>query len=265
LVCAAGIFAAFLGDFIDAMLWACIFSVHATTPRFCNNAGITISTCTMNKALVIQEPQGAAAQLLLFFHGVGATPEGLAPLAQRIATEFSPFPSDLGGGFQFFSVRGITEENRPERVAQAMPQFIAMIRAWQLKSGVSPNATAVIGFSQGAIMALEASQFQTDASNVLAGRVIAIAGRFAVPPTRAPAEMTLHFIHGKADQVIPYAHTISGAERLIALGADVTADVIPFLDHAINSEVEDLIVQRLKTYAPKRIWEEALRGAATDQ
>ena len=71
----------------------------------------------------------------------------------------------------------------------------------------------------------------------------------------------LHFIHGKHDPVMPYAHTVRAAEMLIQQGADVTADVIPFLEHAVTPEVLELVVERLQGYVPQRHWRAALQGA----
>jgi phospholipase/carboxylesterase len=45
----------------------------------------------------------------------------------------------------------------------------------------------------------------------------------------------------------------------VALGADVVADVIPFLGHGIDAEVLDLLAKRLRTHVPKRHWEAAMR------
>ena len=66
---------------------------------------------------------------------------------------------------------------------------------------------------------------------------------------------------GKADGVIHYGHTVRSAEHLLQLGADLSADVIPFLGHEISDEVIDLVIQRLCTYVPERTWREALRSA----
>ncbi len=78
------------------------------------------------------------------------------------------------------------------------------MRAWQQRTGATEAQTALIGFSQGAIMALASTQ-EDSARNGhhLAGRIVSIAGRFAAPPEHAPAQTTLHFIHGKSDPVIP--------------------------------------------------------------
>ena len=205
----------------------------------------------MSEPILIQKPVGASTQLMLLFHGVGSTPENMVPLGQRLATEFpnavvisvpSPDASDMGSGYQWFSVRGITEENRAQRIAAAMPRFTATIRRLQLATGTAPVQTVLVGFSQGAIMALESTQ----AGETLAGRVVALAGRFAQLPSRQPKDTALHFIHGQSDQVIAVGHAVEAADRLAKLGAKVAIDVIPLLGHGINREAEDALVERLK-------------------
>lgn len=222
----------------------------------------------MDEGLVVQMPAEQAAQLFLLFHGVGATEQDMAALGRRLATTFpaaavvcvrSPSASDLGQGFQWFSVMGITEDNRAARIAAAMPAFTETVRRWQQQTGVQPAATALVGFSQGAIMALESTQLQLP--RPLCGRVVALSGRFAGTPAAVGPETTVHLVHGKQDAVVPYAHTVRAAEQLVALGSDVTADVIPFLGHTISAEVEALVVERLTGYIPQERWRQALRGA----
>ena len=105
----------------------------------------------------------------------------------------------------------------------------------------------------GAIMALASTQ----STPRLAARIVALSGRFNPLPSAAPEQCTLHLIHGKQDAVIPYAHTVYAAERLVSLDADVTADVIPFVGHEINTEISDLVIERLTTHVPKHYWEAA--------
>lgn len=107
-------------------------------------------------------------------------------------------------------------------------------------------------------MALESSQ-QTPQ---LASRIVALSGRFSSLPNQAPEHCTLHLIHGKQDAVIAYAHTVHAAERLVQLGADVTADVIPFVGHEITPEIEQLVIERLTTHVPTRYWQVAQQAAA---
>lgn len=203
----------------------------------------------MNDGLVVQAPARPRA-LFLLFHGVGATPEGLVPLGRRLAREFpeamvvsvpGPDRSDLGAGLQWFSVRGVTEANRPERVAATLERFLATVRHWQERAGVDSAATTLVGFSQGAIMALEAAL----APQPPAARVVSLSGRFSELPQQAPAGVRLHFIHGDADPVIPAAHAQQGARQLQALGAEVTLDVVPGLGHGVDRTAEDLLLRRL--------------------
>jgi phospholipase/carboxylesterase len=62
--------------------------------------------------------------------------------------------------------------------------------------------------------------------------------------------------------VSPYRFTVEGAERLIAMGADVTADVLPFVKHEIDADILALVVERLQGHVPKRLWDEAMRAGA---
>lgn len=204
----------------------------------------------MSAAIVIQSPQ-APRQLFVLFHGVGATPQDLVPLGGRLAREFpdaavvsipGPDRSDLGGGFQWFSVLGVTEENRPARVAATLDRFVQAVRDWQQRTGVVREATTLVGFSQGAIMALAAAQ----SAESPAARVVSLSGRYSELPREAPKDVRLHFIHGSADPVIPATHAQQAARQLEALGAAVTLDVVPGLPHGINRAAEDLLVQRLR-------------------
>lgn len=205
----------------------------------------------MNDDTILVRQPAAARRLVLLFHGVGATPDNLLPLAEAIAmadpaawvvSVRSPEPCDFGIGWQWFSVRGVTEENRLERVAAAMPQFVDTVRDWQRQSGVGADATTLVGFSQGAIMALESTQI----ADRLAAQVIAIAGRFAQPPKARPAATAVHFIHGNDDSVIDPRYSIAAADRLASMGADVGLNLLEDVGHTIDEGVIDLACAQLR-------------------
>ncbi|MEO8806320.1 MAG: esterase [Burkholderiaceae bacterium] len=220
----------------------------------------------MTESIVIQQPGGVAEQLVLLFHGQGETPQAMQPLGERLARQFpnafvvsvaAPDPAEGGTGGQWLSVRGLGDANCAARVNAALPAFLRTVAHWQAVSGLGPVATALIGFSQGAIMALEATRSDT----ACAGRVVAIAGRFAELPVRAATATTLHLFHGKQDEVIPYRHTIEAVQHLLDIGGDATADVLPFVGHELVDDFVDLTLERLTGYVPKRLWDEALRAA----
>ena len=208
----------------------------------------------MNRALVLQAPPAGAEQLMLLFHGVGARPQDMAPLGRELAAAFpkthvvsvaAPDPSDLGSGHQWFSVRGVTEENRRERVDAALPRFVATVQQWQARLGLAAAATALIGFSQGAIMALAATRW----AERIAGRVVSLSGRFDELPAAAPAGIRLHFIHGTADAVIAPACSLRAATLMQQLGGSATLDLVPGMAHTIGARAAELAVQRLRATA----------------
>jgi phospholipase/carboxylesterase len=198
--------------------------------------------------LIVQRPASPARQLVLLFHGLDADAEDLRPVGERLATEYpqalvvslrAPYPCDFGFG-------GFADE----------------VRRWQRESGLGPEATVLIGFSQGAMIVLEAVSHAR--GTAIAGRVVAVAGRYAQLPDEAPEGTTLFLVHGKADDVVHYGFTVEAAQHLASLGADVVADVIPFVGHTIDAAVLELIVERLRSHIPKRLWDAAMRGAPPD-
>lgn len=222
-------------------------------------------------ALIVQQPAGAARQLVLLFHGLGADEEDLRPVGERLAAEYpqalvvslrAPYPGDFGFGYQWISSVDIDDARRIERVAAEMPGFAGSVRHWQRQSGLGPEATVLLGFSQGAMMVLEAASHAREAA--IAGRIVAVAGRYAQLPDEPPRDTTLFFVHGKADDIVHYGYTVVAAQHLVSLGGDVVADVIPFAGHTIDADMIELIVARLRKHIPRRLWDEALRGAPPD-
>jgi phospholipase/carboxylesterase len=211
-------------------------------------------------------------QLFILLHGVGARSSDLVPLAHRFRNVFpdaaflipdAPLPFDSGpfdgGGHrrQWFPVSGVTEENRVARVAAAMPALHAIVQQAQDRLKVLQSDTALAGFSQGAIMALEFAV----AHDGHVGRVIAFSGRFARLPETAPEFTTLHLLHGEEDRVIPVAHAHAAYERLMELQGDATLDVASLVGHEIHPALADRAIHRLQTCIPLRSWKQALGGA----
>jgi phospholipase/carboxylesterase len=200
-------------------------------------------------SIVVSRPV-LPAELVLLFHGVGASARNLLPLAEMISSSLpramvvnvdAPIASDFGTGRQWFSVRGVTEKDRPGRIAKAMPLFKQTVLRWQEVAGVAPGATALVGFSQGAIMALESTQLDSS----IARRIVSLAGRFASDVRRAPSGIAYHLIHGDRDRVVPTEHSQRGAEQLKQQGVDATLDIVRSLGHGIDAHAAALVVQYL--------------------
>jgi phospholipase/carboxylesterase len=205
---------------------------------------------------------------MILLHGWGASAAAMAPLAMALRAEFpqaallapegfEPVDSALAGR-QWFQMNGsdgpLTEANRPARVAAVLPRLADWVRAAQAATGVGPAATALVGFSQGAVIALELAQWHDG----LAGRVLSFSGRYATLPDRALAQTTLHFFHGATDSVIPAAQARLAMERLAALHGDATIDIAAGVGHELPAALVRCAIERLRTHIPHRTWAAAL-------
>ena len=216
---------------------------------------------------------GPARQLFVLLHGIGAKSSDLLPLAYQFRKTF-PFgvfvlpegiypyesgdpPGDRENRRQWFSLSGITEATRPARVAESMPALDELIKQAQNRHRILQPDTALIGFSQGAIMALEYSI----AHDGGVGRVLSFSGRFAKLPETAPDLTTLHLFHGEDDRVIPVSHAYNAYHRLTELHGDATIDTASSVGHEIHPALAERSLYRLQTCIPLRSWKNALNIA----
>lgn len=225
----------------------------------------------MSTSALAHLPESGPPELLyLLFHGVGAQADDMLPLARRLIQAYPQaavlclnapdrFDAVIGKSEarQWFSIRRIDEDNRPARVAAALPGFIATVRAMQERFGMPWERTALAGFSQGAVMSLEAVQ----AEPMLAGRVLAFSGRHALAPDHVPQDTSVHLFHGMEDTVIPAAAAVDSAQTLVELGADVTADVLPSIGHELHPLLMDKAIEQLQNFLPKKVWRDAMSVA----
>lgn len=188
---------------------------------------------------------GAPQQLMLLLHAGGATALAMAPLAQVLRRQFAQAAVLAPEGFDIADDRG---------VAQALPALADWVRRAQQASGVGQQATALVGFSQGASLALALAQ----AHDGLAGRVLAFAGSYAEPPRHAPRETTLHLFHGADDPAHPQDRLRALMQRLSELQADATIDIAHGVGHALAPVLMRLALQRLTSHIPHRTWQAAM-------
>jgi len=219
---------------------------------------------TNRPAIALLPEHGQPKQLFILLHAAASSACSMLPAALTLRHHFPSAallmpegfePCDGGGhARQWFSLCGINEANRPERVASVLPALVDYIEHAQRRYRLLPPDTALLGFAQGAIMALELAA----ARDGLAGRVLAFAGRYASLPQRAPEFSTLHLFHGEADPVMPVSHTNDAYVHLAALGADATLDVASEVGHEMHPVLLDRAASRLQTCIPLRTWRRAL-------
>ncbi|OYU18698.1 MAG: phospholipase [Rhodobacteraceae bacterium PARR1] len=154
--------------------------------------------------------------MVILLHGVGAHGSSIAwladplglPTGAAVAAPDAPFafdPAPQSPGRQWFSVTGVTPENRPARVAAARAPFDAVLAGIIADHGLSDalDRVALVGFSQGSIMALDA----VASGRWPVGLLIAFSGRFVGPAPASPPKTPILIAHGTADTAIPVAES----------------------------------------------------------
>lgn len=192
----------------------------------------------------------APRRLLIFLHGAGSSAEEFAPFAQRWQLKFPGAtaalmqglqPATTESGLDWFDGRG-TSLDRLARIERAAAEVRERIATIQRACGMFAAQTVLIGFSQGATLALELARHRPD----LAAIVVAYATRLARPIR--PAERvnaTIHLIHGEFDSWVPVVHATQALRGLRAIGTDVTFDVVAGASHAIGTEMVTLGTTRV--------------------
>ncbi|RLR17228.1 phospholipase, partial [Sodalis-like symbiont of Bactericera trigonica] len=135
--------------------------------------------------------------------------DDLLPLAEawkhalpdsEFASPDAPTHSDFSRGYQWFSVVGVTEENRPRRIHAALAAFDDMLARVMAAQGMvrQPQKVVLVGFSQGATITLDAV---ASGSWPVAG-VVAFSGRLATPlPLKPAPQAPVLLLHGGQDDV----------------------------------------------------------------
>jgi phospholipase/carboxylesterase len=221
-------------------------------------------TAPDNPAMSLPRATSAPDLLFALLPDSGVAPDGpdtLAPLAAALLAQYPraitlnlhPPLRDAEGRGRWWT----GQPPSPENVAEALPHLVDRLRHEAAKLGLPWQRVALAGVGDGALLALEAGQ----AEPALVGRVLSFGGGYLSRPEHAPQDVCVHLLHGLADQRFPYRHVVDAAQALVDLGADVTADLLPHLDHGLHPALIDKAMEQLRTFIPARLWREAVVAA----
>ncbi len=187
--------------------------------------------------------RGAATHLVVLCHGYGADGKdliGLAPHWQRLlptAAFAAPnAPERCAGaptGYQWFPITRLDPGEMQRGVESAAGGLNAFLDAELARHGLSADRLALVGFSQGTMMALQVGLRRA----VKPAAIIGFSGLLArgtelepMPPDTPP----ILLIHGDADQMIPPEAMLASAMMLGAAGAAVQWHIAPGVGHGID-------------------------------
>lgn len=188
-----------------------------------------------------------ANSVVIFLHGYGADGADLLGLADPLAphlpgTAFyapnAPEPCvNNPMGYQWFPIPwmdGSTEEQARSGAAQSFDDINAFIDKVLADEGLTPDRLALVGFSQGTMMALAvAPQREPE----LAG-VVGFSGRLLEPdqPIAARTRPPVLLIHGDQDPVVPFDSMGIAGEALQKAGFTVYGHVMKGTGHGISPD-----------------------------
>ena len=205
---------------------------------------------------------GKARSLVVFVHGYGANGADLLDIGDVMAphlpnTAFvAPDAADrVPGapmGYQWFPIPrfdGSSEAQAAKGLASSAADLSAFIDQRLAYEGLGPEAVALVGFSQGAMMALHVAPRRA----VAMAAVVAISGRL-IAPERLAAETLVRppvlVMHGDQDQVVEFSEMAAAADALAAAGFDTFGHVMQGMGHGISQDGLSAALGFLKKYLP---------------
>ena len=146
-----------------------------------------------------------------------------------------PLPFQAVGGLQWFALETFSPHEIETGARRAAPLLDAFIDAELERVGLSDDALALVGFSQGTIMALHVGLRRR---NEMAG-IVGFSGALAAPDKlneEIKSRPPVLLIHGTHDEVVPAGATVQAEQALEAAGVTVATQLRPRLGHGIDEQ-----------------------------
>ncbi|MGB6350107.1 MAG: prolyl oligopeptidase family serine peptidase, partial [Pseudolabrys sp.] len=197
------------------------------------------------------EPRsGRARQLVVFLHGYGADGndlieigrawQGLLPDAAFVSPH-APRPCGQAPvGREWFPLTFRNPDERWTGVNQAAPILESFLDAELNRCDLPPSALALVGFSQGTMMALHVGLRRA----VAPAAIVGYSGMLVMPENGDPSAFTAEIrsrppvllIHGDADELIPVRALFHAAQSLAALEVPSEWHISAGIGHGIDQE-----------------------------
>jgi phospholipase/carboxylesterase len=197
------------------------------------------------------EPRsGNAKQLVVFLHGYGADGndlidigrawQGLLPDAAFVSPH-APNPcGEAPVGREWFPLTFRDPNERWLGVNQATPVLNAFLDAELTRRKLPPSALALVGFSQGTMMALHVGLRRAVAPKAIVGYSGMLVTPEDLDPNQFAAEIVSRppvlLVHGDQDPLIPVQALLQAAQGLASLEVPVEWHISPGIGHGIDPE-----------------------------
>lgn len=206
---------------------------------------------------------GRARSMVVFLHGYGANGADLLDIGEVLAphlpdTAFvAPDAAErVAGapmGYQWFPVPrfdGSTEAAAKAGLLAAAADVSDFLDQRLAHEKLGPEALAIVGFSQGAMMSLHVAPRR--AAPMAA--VVAISGRLLAPEllgAQTVSRPPVLVMHGDQDAVVPFDEMAAAADALVGAGFDTYGHVMKGMGHGISQDGLAQMLGFLKQHLPE--------------
>lgn len=183
---------------------------------------------------------GSVQQLVVLLHGLGANGDDLIGLGRHwqallpgcaFIAPNAPEPCDMGGsGYQWFSLQNRSEAAIIAGLQRARPVLDGWLDGLLKTFKLEARHCALVGFSQGTMLALPAGLQRKQPLAGLLGYAGALYG--TVPPNQTPVCL----IHGTEDEVIPPTASRFAHAYLHQHHVPASLHLRPGIGHGIDPE-----------------------------
>lgn len=185
---------------------------------------------------------GPAQQLVIFLHGYGADGNDLIGLSDHwrhllpeaaFISPHAPEPCGMNPmGRQWFPIARLSPDEYWIGVQAAAPVLNAFIDSELERYGLGPERLALVGFSQGTMMALHVGLRRAEPLAGILGYSGALAGAEHLPSEIASRPQVM-LIHGDRDEMIPVQALQIAAQGLGSAGVPVQWHISRGIGHGI--------------------------------
>lgn len=183
---------------------------------------------------------GVPKQIVLLLHGYGSSGSdliSLAPLWRQSLPDalfLAPHaPQRSGAGYQWWPLHGFTPSALAAGAALAAPAIHAFVDRKLGQYGLGEADLAIVGFSQGTMMALHVGLRRSAPPAAIVGYSGMLVGAHELAHA-ATVRPPVLLVHGAADPVVPVAALHAAKAELHRLGIDAETHVGAGVGHSVD-------------------------------
>lgn len=194
------------------------------------------------------EPLERAAAAMLMLHGRGAGAEDILSLAADVNQQGFAFLAPQAAGNTWYPDRFLAPLKQNEPWLSSALQVVQDVHSLILQADIPPERVMLLGFSQGACLALEFAARNARRYGGIVGLSGGLIGPDDLPrPVSGSLDGTSVFLGcSDSDFHIPAYRVDQAADFMEQLGGKVTKRFYPGIGHTINQDEIDIVRQMMQ-------------------